>query len=103
MRKRRGFNDAAQLLGHGRGGVERRHRQEESELFAADAREKILGALVLRKQLGDGTQQAVAGLVTVRVVDAFEEIDVPDGERQRLRMPLPALELLLQPSLVGIA
>ena len=60
-------------------------------------------ALVAAEQIGDAAQQAIARFVTERIVDALEQIDVPNRERQRLRVALPALEFLFEPPLVGVA
>ena len=82
---------------------ERRHRQEQHELLAADARKEVFGALVTIQDLGNRAQKAIARLVAVLIVDPLEEVDVPDRVCQRLRVPLPTLMLLGDPLLVGVA
>ena len=53
MANRRRLDDRAQLLGDGHCGVERRHRQQQHEFLAADARQEILGPFVAREQIRD--------------------------------------------------
>ena len=57
-------------------------RQEDPELVAGQARERVVGADALLQQLGEGDQQAVADRVAEAVVDVLEavEVEAEDGE-----------------------
>src|SRR5436190_6158122 len=102
MPKLRALDRGADLLRDDLRRVQLRHRQQQHELLATDAREKILHALVAPEKVRDAAQQAIAGVVAAAIVDAFEQIHVPDRERQRLRVALPPLILFFEPLLVRV-
>ena len=66
--------------------VERRVGQKHAVLLAAEAGGHVLDAQVGAKDLGDGSDDAVAGQVAVGVVDLTQQIEVDHHQRQR---PVP--------------
>ena len=59
-------------------GLRERHAgQQHRELFAPDSRNEVGGAKRRREACRDALQDAVAGAMSVAVVDAFEAVNVP--------------------------
>ena len=90
---------------HALGGRVRR-RNNGDELVAADPRDDLEALADGGEPLGDGPDDEIAGLVTVRVVHFLEpvEIDVQHGETRRLARPRVGVEFgeaLLHRATVG--
>ena len=66
-------------IGETGAGVFSGRRAENGKFVAAKAREKIGGAQSSLQSRGDGFDQIVAGLMTERVVDILEAIDIDIG------------------------
>ena len=74
---------AAHLLGqHGQLARVGLAEQQQRELVAADARQRVLRAEVAAQPAGDGQQQAVADDQAERGVDALELVDVDEQQRR---------------------
>nr|WP_244500248.1 hypothetical protein [Methyloceanibacter superfactus] len=86
-------------LGEGGTGLGARGGAENDELVAAEAREEVVGAEPGVEALGDGFDQLVARLVTQRVVDVLEAVDVDIGGKRPLAVASGdvAIEELLDP------
>ena len=61
---------------------ERGFREQDRELFAAEARDEIARAHRRSQHLGDPAEHDVARGMAVRIVDMFEVIDVEHRDRQ---------------------
>src|SRR5687767_13619932 len=59
-------------------------RDDHEELLTAPAADEVFGARHRREAAGDFGKDVVATRVPVRVVDAFEVIDVDQRDRQRV-------------------
>ena len=71
--------------------------EQQAELVAAEARDRVGRAHRLAQAGGDVDQEVVAGLVAERVVDLLEVVHVDEQDRrERARVPAHALERLLQ-------
>ena len=73
-----------------------RLREEDAELFAAEARRDVVVAQVRAEDLGDALQHRVPGEMAVRVVDVAQEVEVGHDQRQRPVEALGAHDLLVQ-------
>ena len=75
-------------------------RQHEHEFIAAETRDGVALTDGLRQPLGDRLQQLVAGVVTQRIVDPLEVIEVEKeacdlravAKRLRQNLPQPLIE-----------
>ncbi|MNR29101.1 hypothetical protein D3C85_1464670 [compost metagenome] len=76
----RGFE---QLVGDARRAMRVGAGQQQHELVAADARDRILFAHHRAQPLGDLHQQGVAHAVTQRIVDMLEMVQVQEDRGQR--------------------
>ena len=56
---------------------------DDHELLAAPARDRVVVAQDVLRDLGEHAQRAVAGLVAVGVVELLEAVEVGDRERER--------------------
>ena len=83
------LGDLERLLG-------RRLRQQDRELFAAEARRHVVVAQLGPEHLCDALEHRVARQVPVGVVDLAEEVEVGHDQRQRPLEPLRAAELFRQ-------
>ena len=63
-------------------------RDEQRELVAAEARDRVALADVLLDPLGDLAQQLVADRVAERVVDDLEAVEVEEEDGQPLVVPV---------------
>ena len=71
--------------------------QQQPELVAAEAGDRVGRADRFAQACGDADQQVVAGLVAERVVDLLEVVDVDEQDRgERAGVPADALERLLE-------
>ncbi len=66
--------------------------EQDHELVAAEAGDRVAGAQCRRQALGRGHQQLVAGAVAERVVDDLEVVDVTEQDREPAAGLAPALE-----------
>ena len=57
--------------------------EDQRELVAPDAADRVGGSQVRLEALGEGPQRGVAGGVTVLVVDGLEPVEVVEHQRQR--------------------
>ena len=58
--------------------------EQDRELVAAEARDRVRGTRRLDEALGGGLQQAVARIVAERVVDVLEVVEVEEHDRDAL-------------------
>ena len=96
------MNGRAKLGGDPLGGGDRARArcdllEQQSELVAAEARDRVGRAHRLAQPRGDADQQVVAGLVAECVVDLLEVVDVDEQDRcERARVTPHAFERLLE-------
>ena len=92
----RGANPLARPQGVG----QRRAGQDDGELFATVAGGQVHLADRLAERRGHVSQDLVAGLMAVRIVEFLEMIDVDHDQRERALAPLPfgkaAIHLVVQ-------
>ena len=88
-----GGDGRAQALGAGDSTVGVAGRHDDCELLAAVAGRHIAGSERGRQRPADLAQHLVANLVSVRVVDVLEVVDVEQGEGHRLAGAERALDL----------
>ena len=81
---RRALAFPANFLGHAPGADLIGLRQEQAELFTADARQHVRGADARRPAVRHFAQDLVADVVAVGVVNRLEVVDVEHGNGQRL-------------------
>ena len=94
--ERAGRDGAADPLGDLEGLVRRRLRQEDRELFAAEAGRHVVVAQLGAEDFGDPLQHRVAREVAVGVVDVAEEVEVGHDQRHRALETARAADLLGQ-------
>ncbi len=64
--------------------------EQDDELLAAEAADKVAGAGGRAQRIGDGDEDGIAGQVTEPVVDPLEVVDVDDENGQwAIRAPDP--------------
>ena len=73
---------------------EARAREDQRELLAAKSRHLVLSAHILRQDIGEQAQQAIADKMAEPVVDMLESIDVGEGEAEAVAQPSGFLHLL---------
>ncbi len=71
-------------LGRAAGGGRRRVADQQRELVAAEAGDRVLATAGLAQRCGHGEQQFVAGLVAERVVDLLESVEIDQDHRAAL-------------------
>ena len=70
-----------------------RLRQQDRELLAAGARDRVAGAAVALEDRADAHERLVAGAVPEPVVDGLEVVEVADHDAERLVGTQRALDL----------
>ena len=74
----------AQAFGYDQRALGTRLRQNQHKLIAAQARRGINSTQLLTKALGQPAQRRVAGVVTYRIVQLLEPVEIEHYQRQRL-------------------
>ncbi len=88
-----GEDQLAELLGDGRGGDDVRLGEDDHELLAPVAAQRVGRPDVGPQRRGHALEDDVAGLVAVRVVHVLEEVDVDEGDREGPVVAAGALDL----------
>jgi hypothetical protein len=70
-------------------------RQDEDELVAPQAAERIFVAHRVAETFGELDQQFVADPVPERIVDLLETVDIEEDQRQRLAPPLGTAQVMV--------
>src|SRR4051794_15594769 len=73
--------------------------QEDGELVAAEARDHVARAQPLRDDLADVLEHLIAGVMSKRVIDGLEVVEVEHQHRSPLAIALDPTQLLLQRTL----
>ncbi len=87
------LDEDAQLLGQADGVLGHGLGQDQHELLAPVATERVADAHPVGHEVGELAQHGVAGVVPVGVVDRLEAIDVDEGDAERLVMADRSLDL----------
>ena len=77
------LDSLAQPLGHAPGDDRAGHREQDGELLAAMARDRVVGAGRASEHVGDAAQHVVAGRVAKGVVVRLEPVHVQHHQRER--------------------
>ena len=77
------LDSLAQPLGHAPGDDRAGHREQDGELLAAMARDRVVGAGRASEHVGDAAQHVVAGRVAKGVVVRLELVHVQHHQRER--------------------
>ena len=77
------LDSLAQPLGHALGDDRAGHREQDGELLAAMARDRVVGAGRASEHVGDAAQHVVAGRVAKGVVVRLELVHVQHHQRER--------------------
>src|SRR5207237_10776445 len=93
----------AQAVGDVESARERGLWRYDCELVAADARARVYAARARLYDVGDATQSLVARLVSVRVVDTLEVVNVNQEQAERVAVAFGARHLALQLALEASA